>query len=77
MPKRVTPMSISAHHNDPVLETLARGVYALFPRCVRCGWLVDRYEDADVQILKNRVVHRERCPADHSRLATPVPATRA
>lgn len=63
-------MPISAHHKDPVLETLARGVYALFPRCVRCGWLIERFEDADVQILKNRVVHRDGCPGERTR--TPV-----
>jgi hypothetical protein len=62
---RSTPMPISAHHKDPVLETLARGVYALFPRCIRCGWLIETFEEADVQILAHRVVHRDRCPAEH------------
>ncbi len=66
-------MPISAHHKDPVLDTLARGVYTLFPRCVRCGWLIERFEEADVQILKNRVVHRDGCPRERPR--TPAAGT--
>jgi hypothetical protein len=55
-------MQLTARHGDPVLETIARSVYALFPRCLRCGQRVARFEDADVRILTNRVVHRDVCP---------------
>ena len=58
-------MQLLARHDDPVLETIARSVYALFPRCVRCGEGIARFEDADVRILANRVVHRSPChPAE-------------
>ena len=57
-------MDITARHDDPALEEMARSVFALFPRCMRCGVEIARYEDADVRILTNRVVHREPCVAD-------------
>ena len=40
---------------------MARSIYALFPRCMRCGEPIACYEDADVRILSHRVVHREVC----------------
>lgn len=52
----ITPLSARA--GDPILETIARAVYTLFPRCVECGQRIERFEDADVRILANRVVHR-------------------
>lgn len=57
-------MDIAARLDDPGVEELARSIYALFPRCMRCGGHIDRYEDADVRILSHRVVHRGRCAAD-------------
>jgi hypothetical protein len=56
-------MDISARHTDPAVEELARSIYAMFPRCMRCGEAIARYEDADVRILSNRVVHRGKCAA--------------
>ena len=61
-------MDIAARPDDPGVEELARSIYALFPRCMRCGGTIDHYEDADVRILSNRVVHRGRC-ADDERAA--------
>lgn len=43
------------------MEQLARSIYAMFPKCMRCGLAIDSYEDADVRILTHRVVHRGRC----------------
>ncbi|HET7585314.1 MAG TPA: hypothetical protein VFK13_10420 [Gemmatimonadaceae bacterium] len=54
-------MPISAYHDDPTLEALAREVFALFPTCHRCGRVIERFEDADVRILVQRVVHRAPC----------------
>jgi hypothetical protein len=51
-------MALSAHYRDPVLDTIARSIHTLFPRCVACGERVERYEDAEVRILTNRVIHR-------------------
>ena len=53
---------LSGHRIDPALEALARAVYTLFPQCVRCGRIVERFEDADVRVFANRVVHRGECP---------------
>jgi hypothetical protein len=58
------PMDIVARSDDPAVEEMARSIYTLFPKCMRCGEQIARYEDADVRILTNRVVHRERCPGD-------------
>ncbi|HXD48860.1 MAG TPA: hypothetical protein VN600_08805 [Gemmatimonadaceae bacterium] len=68
-------MDIAARHDDPGVEELARSIYALFPRCVRCGGTIASYEDADVRILSHRVVHRGRC-ADDERAAEAVHAAR-
>jgi hypothetical protein len=54
-------MDIAARHDDPNVDELARSIYALFPRCMRCGEPIDRYEEADIRILSNRIVHRGRC----------------
>ena len=55
------PMDIAGHPDDPAIEELARSIYTMFPRCMRCGEPIPRYEDADVRILSHRVVHRLRC----------------
>lgn len=57
-------MDIAARHDDPAVEEMARSIYSMFPRCMRCGEVIERYEDADVRILSHRVVHRGRCAAD-------------
>lgn len=58
-----TAMPISARHPDPALDTLAREIFANFPLCVRCRRPVERFEEAEIAILANRVRHRA-CPPD-------------
>ena len=48
-------------YDDPLLETIARSIYTFFPRCMRCGEPIESFDDADIRILTNRVVHRARC----------------
>jgi hypothetical protein len=57
-------MDLAARRDDPLVEEMARSIYAMFPRCMRCGELIARYEDADVRVLSHRVVHRAPCGAD-------------
>lgn len=57
-------MDIAARRDDPAVEEMARSIYTMFPRCMRCGELIGRYEDADVRVLSHRVVHRARCCPD-------------
>jgi hypothetical protein len=52
----------SGRANDPKLEQLARDVFAMFPNCHRCGQIIARFEDADVRVHAQRVVHRDECP---------------
>jgi hypothetical protein len=54
-------MDIAARLTDPAVEELAHSIYLMFPRCMRCGEPIARYEDADVRILSHRVVHRGAC----------------
>ena len=56
-------MDIAARPDDPAINELARSIYTMFPRCMRCGELIARFEDADVRILSHRVVHRAQCSA--------------
>jgi hypothetical protein len=56
-------MDIAARSDDPAVDEMARSIFALFPRCMRCGETIARYEDADVRILSHRVVHRKPCVA--------------
>jgi hypothetical protein len=56
-------MDIASRPDDPAVEEMARSIFALFPRCMRCGEAIPRYEDADVRILSHRVVHRTPCAA--------------
>ena len=51
-------MPLSAHHDDPALETLARELYALFPSCIRCSRPIERFEDAAVLVHLNRLAHQ-------------------
>lgn len=57
-------MDIRSRPADPAVEELARSIYAMFPKCMRCGQSIDSYEDADVRILSHRVVHRGACARD-------------
>ena len=57
-------MPLSSRHGDPILEQLARDTFALFPQCHRCGEPIASFEEADVRVHVQRVVHRGRCPAD-------------
>jgi hypothetical protein len=45
-----------------MLEQLARDVFAMFPNCHRCGQTIARFEDADIRVHTQRVVHRGECP---------------
>jgi hypothetical protein len=53
---------LSGRADDPKLEQLARDVFAMFPQCHRCGRTIERFEDADVRVHVQRVVHRDHCP---------------
>lgn len=57
-------MDIAARPDDPAVEEMARSIYTMFPRCMRCGEPIARYEDADVRVLSHRVVHRGACAAE-------------
>jgi hypothetical protein len=65
-------MDIAARHDDPAVEEMARSIYTMFPRCMRCGEPIARYEDADVRVLTHRVVHRANCQ-DGRGLSTGMP----
>jgi len=67
---------LSGRSDDPKLEQLARDVFAMFPHCHRCGQTVERFEDADVRVHVQRVVHRGKCPPPPSveRVLRPPPA---
>jgi len=49
------------------VEQLARQIYAMFPRCMKCGEAIATFEDADVRILTHRVVHKQRCAESEPR----------
>ena len=57
-------MPLSGRPDDPVLEQIARDAFALFPHCHRCGQVIARFEDADVRVHVQRVIHRGPCPTD-------------
>ena len=65
-------MDIAARRDDPAVDEMARSIFALFPRCMRCGKTIERYEDADVRILSHRVVHRGKCASEED-APTPSP----
>ena len=64
-------MDIASRPHDPAVEEMARSIYALFPRCMRCGDPIARYEDADIRILSHRVVHRGACAEAEDSDSTP------
>jgi hypothetical protein len=55
-------MPLSGRHNDPILEQIARDTFALFPQCQLCGQRIERFEDADVRVHVQRIIHRNGCP---------------
>jgi hypothetical protein len=55
-------MPLATHYDNPILDEIARVVFALFPSCVRCGRHIEVFTDADLLVHSNRVVHRGRCP---------------
>ncbi len=54
-------MPLSSRHDDPILDQIARDTFAMFPQCHRCGRTIERFEDADVRVHVQRVVHRSGC----------------
>jgi hypothetical protein len=54
-------VDIRARPSDPEVELLARQIFAMFPRCMKCGQPIASFEDADVRILSHRVVHKAAC----------------
>ena len=66
-------MPLSGRPDDPVLQQIARDTIALFPHCHRCGQRVERFEEADVRVHVQRVVHRGACPPGS--LLSPEPRT--
>lgn len=65
-------MDIAARPDDPAVEEMARSIFTMFPRCMRCGELIARYDDADVRVLTHRVVHKTPCQGG-SGLSTGIP----
>jgi hypothetical protein len=57
----VVGVDIRSRPDDPRVEQLARQIFAMFPKCMRCGGTIEKFEDADVRILAHRVVHRAPC----------------
>ena len=55
-------MPLSSRRDNPLLDQIARDTFALFPNCHRCGGRIERFEDADVRVHLQRVVHRTSCP---------------
>ena len=68
-------MVLSGRSDDPKLEQLARDVFAMFPQCHRCGQTIEQFEQADVRVHVQRVVHRGACPSPPSveRVLPPAP----
>jgi hypothetical protein len=54
-------MDIRSRPTDPAVDELARSIYAMFPKCMRCGDPIASYDEADVRILSHRVVHKGKC----------------
>jgi hypothetical protein len=59
-------MPLFSRRGDPMLDQIARDTFALFPNCHRCGQRVARFEDADVRVLVQRIVHRGPCPVSRA-----------
>jgi len=64
-------MDIAARYDDPAIEEMARSIFTMFPRCMRCGEVIARFEDADVRIVTHRVVHRLACDATRGGAVAP------
>jgi hypothetical protein len=52
-------VDIRSRPDDPEVDLLARQIFAMFPKCMKCGQPIATFEDADVRILSHRVVHRQ------------------
>jgi hypothetical protein len=59
-------VDIRSRPEDPEVERLARQIFAMFPKCMRCGMPIRSYEEADVRILSHRVVHKGACAGAES-----------
>lgn len=69
-PAHISGMPLSSRHGDPMLEQIARETFALFPHCAVCGERIEQFEEADVRVHVQRVVHRHPCvrlPGDEAR----------
>jgi hypothetical protein len=64
-------MPLSGRYDDPILEQIARDTFALFPHCYHCGQRIERFEDADVWVHIQRVIHRGACPAGAATVLPP------
>ena len=67
-------MDIRSRPDDPEVDALARSIYAMFPKCMRCGQPIATFEDADVRILSHRVVHKGKCATEEDQAKTPAGA---
>ena len=54
-------MPLSGRPDDPILEQIARDTFALFPHCHRCGQPIASFEESDLRVHLQRVVHRYDC----------------
>jgi hypothetical protein len=54
-------VDIRSRPDDPQVEQLARQIFSMFPKCMKCGEPIAAYEDADVRVLSHRVVHKKPC----------------
>jgi hypothetical protein len=54
-------VDIRSRPADPEVEQLARQIFAMFPKCMKCGQLIEAFEDADIRVLSHRVVHKTSC----------------
>ena len=61
-------MDIRSRPADPEVEQLARQIYGMFPKCMKCGQPIASFEEADVRILSHRVVHKTPCDEPHGKL---------
>jgi hypothetical protein len=56
-------VDIRSRPADPAVEQLARQIFAMFPKCMKCGRVIETFEDADIRVLSHRVVHKGMCGA--------------
>ncbi len=61
-------MDIRSRPDDPAVEQLAKQIFAMFPKCMKCGEPITSFDEADVRILSHRVVHKAPCNDRHREL---------